>query len=136
MNLEKLSTGDLLNYSTILENIITTNIAIQREISEAISGKFCTAEEIAKINNKSFDAETEADKVYEEIQKELDLRVKKDLGLKFGIRRSQSIIKELDAFVRVKNSENEKIQNNLNLEAKKISEETIANMSISKDDNS
>lgn len=136
MNLEKLSTGDLLNYSTVLENIITTNIGIQREISEAVSGQFCTNDEIAKIRNKSFDAQTEADGVYEEIQKELDLRVKKDLGLKFGIRRSQSIIKELDAFARNKNLENEKRQQGLESEAKRISEETVVNMSISRDDNS
>ena len=134
MNLEKLSTSDLLNYASILENIVTSNIGIQREISEAISGQFCTEKEVEKILNKSKDAREEADGIYECIQKEIDLRVKKDLGMKFGVRRTQSIIKELDAFARTKNDAFAKEQEKLVLEAKRISEETVANLSIVKED--
>jgi hypothetical protein len=103
MNLSKLTTGELLNYSTILENIISSNLEIQREMQEAVAAEYVTKEEIESIYNKSVSAMNEADLAYTELQKELDLRTKKDLGLKFGIRRTQSIIKELDAFVRNKN---------------------------------
>lgn len=138
MNLSKLSTSELLNYATILENIVTSNIGIQREMAEAVSGQFCTDKEIEKIRNKSIDAKEEADGIYELIQKELDLRAKKDLGMKFGIRRTQTIVKELDAFARTKNEAFAKEQEKLELEAKRISEETVANLSdyYTEDDNS
>lgn len=134
MNLSKLSTSELLNYATILENIVTSNIGIQREMAEAVSGQFCTEKELEKIRNKSVDAKEEADEIYECIQKELDLRAKKDLGMKFGIRRTQTIVKELDAFARTKNDAFAKEQEKLVLEAKRISEETVANLSIVKED--
>lgn len=134
MNLEKLSTSDLLNYATILENIVTSNTGLLREMAEAVSGQFCTEKEIGKIVNKSLDTKQEADEIYESIQKELDLRVKKDLGMKFGIRRTQSIIKELDAFARTKNEAFAKEQRKSELEAKRISEETVSNLSIVKED--
>lgn len=134
MNLAKLSTSELLNYATILENIVTSNIGIQREMAEAVSGQFCTEKELEKIRNKSIDAKEEADGIYESIQKELDLRAKKDLGMKFGIRRTQTIVKELDAFARTKNEAFAKEQQKLEEEAKRISEETIANLSIVKED--
>lgn len=134
MNLSKLTTSDLLNYSTIMENIISTNLDIQMEASRAVTGGFCTDKEIEKMYSKSVDAKEEADTIYEEIQKELDLRVKKDLGMKFGIRRSQSIIKEFDAFVAKKNNELEKQNQAMADDAKRISEETVENLSIVKDD--
>jgi hypothetical protein len=135
MNLEKLTTSDLLNYSTILENIITTNIEIQGEAERAVSGGFCTKEEIEKIVYKSIDARTEADEIYAEVQKELDMRIKKDLGMKFGVRRSQSIIKEFDAFISAKNNAAEAENKKLAEDAKRISEENVSNLSIASDDN-
>ena len=105
MDLSKNSTSDLLAYSTILENIVNTNLDIQREMHDAVEKGFCTEKEIEKLYNKSIDAHSEADATYVEVQKELDMRMKRDLGMKFGIRRSQQIIKELDAFAAGKNDE-------------------------------
>lgn len=136
MKLENLTTSDLLNYSTILENIITTNLDIQSEMSRAVSGDFCTKKEIEKMYSKSVGAKEEADTVYAEIQKELDMRTKKDLGMKFGIRRSQSIIKEFDSFVNNRNNEKQTQASDDEEAAKRISEETVNNLSIVKDDNS
>lgn len=134
MNLSKLTSSDLISYSTVLENIITTNLEVRREISDAINAGFCKEKEIEKILNKSKDASSEADTIYAEIQKEMDMRVKKDLGMKFGVRRTQSIIKELDAFAAGKNDDARKKIEKEEAEALKISEETTANMSIAKDD--
>lgn len=144
MKLKDLSTSELLSYSVIMENIISTNLEIQREISEAVSGKFCTNKEIETIFNKSVDAKEEADTIYAGIQKELDLRSKRDLGMKFGIRRSQSIIKELDTFAKKRNAELMAQAQAETEKAKAISEETIellennenkpASMQVLKDD--
>lgn len=134
MDLSKNSTSELLAYSTILENIINTNLDLQREMHDAVSKGFCTEKEIEKLHNKSIDAHTEADVAYVNIQKELDLRMKRDLGMKFGIRRSQSIIKELDAFAAGKNAEHMKLAEKQTQEAIEISKETEATMSIASDD--
>ena len=134
MDLSKNSTSELLAYSTILENIVNTNLDLQREMHDAVSKGFCTEKEIEKLHNKSIDAHIEADVAYVSIQKELDLRMKRDLGMKFGIRRSQTIIKELDAFAAGKNAEHMKLAEKQTEEALKISKETKATMSIASDD--
>lgn len=134
MDFKKISTPELLSYSTILENIVTTNMGIQREIDNAVSGKLCTADEIEKVYHKSVDAGKEADEAYSEIQKELDLRMKRDLRMKFGIKRTQSIINEFDDFVSAKNNTLQENQKALEEEAKKISEETITNLKVVQDD--
>lgn len=129
MNLSKLTTSDLLNYSTILENIVATNREIQREMLQAVSGDFCTKKEIEKIHAKSVSALEEADNIYSQVQKELDMRVKKDLGMKFGVTRSQSIIKEFDMFVHNRQMDLDAAA------ARRISKETVNNLSIVEDDN-
>lgn len=103
MTVSKLSTTELLAYSTVFENVIHTNLEIQREVNNAVSQGFAKPEELEKIMHKSIQAKEEADEVYALIQKELDERMKRDLKIKFGIRRSQSIIREFDEFVRTKN---------------------------------
>lgn len=133
MDLSKNSTSDLLAYSTILENIVNTNLDLQREMHDAVSKGFCTEKEIEKLHNKSIDAHSEADTAYVEIQKELDMRMKRDLGMKFGIRRSQSIIKEMDAFAAGKNEEFRKKAKLQAEEAIRISKETEGNLSIAPD---
>lgn len=105
MKIGIIGAGTLLAYSTILENIIQSNLEIQREMNNAAAEGYCTKEEVEKLYNKSVGALQEADGIYQEIQKELDLKMKSDLGIKFGIRKSQSIIKEFDAFVRMKNNQ-------------------------------
>lgn len=134
MDLSKNSTSELLAYSTILENIINTNLTMQKEMHEAVAAGFCTDKEIEKLHNKSVDAHTEADIAYVEIQKELDMRMKRDLGMKFGIRRSQSIIKELDAFAAGKNADKLQLAKKQQEEALRISKETEGNLSIATDD--
>lgn len=134
MDLSKNNTSDLLAYSTILENIVNTNLDLQREMHDAVAKGFCTEKEIEKLHNKSIDAHSEADTAYVEIQKELDMRIKRDLGMKFGIRRSQSIIKEMDAFAAGKNEEFRKKAQLQAKEALRISKETEGNLSIATDD--
>lgn len=134
MNLSKLGTQELLSYSTILENIISTNTQIQGEIKESVEKKFCTKEEIEPIFMKSVNAHEEADMIYAEIQKEIDLRAKKDLGMKFGIRRTQSIIKELDAFVVAKNNQFESEQKKQTEDAIRLSQETTQDLKVVTDD--
>jgi hypothetical protein len=133
MKLSTLAAAELLSYSTILENIITTNLQIQGEIKEAVEKGFCEKQAIEPIFMKSINAQDEADTIYEAIQKELDLRVKKDLGMKFGIRRTQSIIKELDAFVAGKNKESKAAQEREQEDAKRISSETIGDLKVVQD---
>jgi len=134
MNLSKLGAQELLSYSTIMENIITTNTQIQGEIKEAVEKNFCTKDEIEPIFTKSVNAHDEADELYAGIQKELDLRAKKDLGMKFGIRRTQSIIKELDAFVAAKNEQGRFAEEKRQEEAKRISAETASDLKVVKED--
>lgn len=134
MKLAILTAAELLSYSTIMENIITTNIEIQGEIKEAVEKKFCTKDEIDTIFMKSLNAQQEADNVYSEIQKELDLRVKKDLGMKFGIRRTQSVIKELDAFVSAKNEQSRAAHQKIDADALRIASETQADLKLVPDD--
>ncbi len=136
MKLEKLASTELLAYSTILENIITTNLGLQGEISESVQNGFCTKEDIEPIYTKSKNASEEADTIYSEIQKELDLRAKRDLGMKFGIRRTQTIIKELDAFVAKTNEEFRKAQEIQNVDAERIAAEVPADLKVIKDDQS
>ena len=136
MKLSNISTQELLSYSTILENIVTTNLSLISEINEAIIKGFCTKEKIQKILDKCSDSKCEADEVYAKIQKELDMRIKRDLGMKFGITRTQSVIKELDAFVIKTNQEFAK-QNEIDVaNAKLISEETVQMNIVNDDDNS
>lgn len=130
MDLSKNNTSDLLAYSTILENIVNTNLDLQREMHDAVNKGFCTQKEIEKLHNKSIDAHSEADAAYVDIQKELDMRMKRDLGMKFGIRRSQSIIKEMDAFAAGKNEEFRKKAQQQAEEAIRIAKETEDNLSI------
>lgn len=134
MELSKISTSDLLAYSTILENIVNTNLTLQREMHEGVKAGFCTDNEIQKLHNKSVDAHSEADLKYVDIQKELDMRIKRDLGMKFGIRRSQAIIKELDAFAAGKNAEKIALVEKQTKEALRLSKETEGNLSIATDD--
>jgi hypothetical protein len=136
MDFTKINTQELLSYSTILENIITSNMGIQREIQNAVSGQLCTREEMEKIYIKSLDSHKEADEAYSEIQKELDLRMKRDLRMKFGIKRTQSIINEFDDFVSKKNEQLQKEKQELDESIKKIANETVANLKIVEDDNS
>lgn len=134
MNFEKIGTQELLSYSTILENIISSNLEIQREINSALVEKKCTKEEVEKLYNKSSDSIQEADLAYSEIQKELDLRMKRDLRLKFGIKKTQSIITEFDAFVKKKTAEDYEMLNGQTADAKRISEETLNNLKVVQDD--
>lgn len=133
MDLSKNSTSELLDYSTILENIVNTNLTMQKEMHDAVAAGFCTEKEIEKLYNKSIDAHSEADATYVEVQKELDMRMKRDLGMKFGIRRSQQIIKELDAFAAGKNDEKMKLVKKQQEEAIRITRETEGNLSIATD---
>lgn len=103
----ELSTPVLLGYSSVLENIMSTNLQLQREFSDAVTGGFATVEELNDLHNKSISANIEADRVYSEVQKELDLRLKRDLSMQYGIRFTHSIMKQLDQFVKDKNREHE-----------------------------
>jgi hypothetical protein len=131
MKIAQLSSTELLAYSTIFENIINTNLEIQREIHNAVSQGFATPKELEKILDKSVKAKEEADTLYEQIQIELDGRMKRDLNMKFGIRRSQSIIKEFDTFVDNRNSEIIREQQ----EQKKLAENTEGGLKKVEDDN-
>lgn len=128
MKLGLIPAGTLLAYSTVLENIIQSNLEIQREMNNAVSEGYCSKEEVDDIYSKSVSALQEADERYQEIQKELDLKMKSDLGTKYGIRRSQSIIKEFDAFVRMKNNDHESKR------VEEASEEKVHQMEIVEND--
>lgn len=131
--IEDISTSELLSYSTILENICTTHREIQREMVEGVNGGFVQQSEIQDFYDKSVKALKEADEKYVEVQKELDLRLKRDLKLQWGIRKSQGIINEFDAFVVRKNKELTDKTNEMVDSAKKIAQETLQNTGQPKD---
>ena len=129
-----ISTSELLSYSTILENLISGNLGLQAEISRAVTEGYCKKEEVEKIYGQSQKVSEEFDLKYKEIQKELDMRLKRDLRLSNGIKKSQSLLNEFDAFVAKKNKEHSEKDEQLIEAAKNISVETAANLKIAKDD--
>lgn len=107
MKFNLIGTSELLTYSTILENIITTNLSLQGEMKEAVDSGHCEVSELKHIFSKSENAAAQADEAYTLIQKELDLRMKRDLKVKLGIVTTKNLIKQLDDFVRNKNKDNQ-----------------------------
>lgn len=110
MNCKEIDSQSLLAYANILENLNNTSLEIARECSQAVSEGFATKEEVESFYNKALKAKEEADNAYLEIQKELDLRMKKQLGISFGIRKIQVLIKDFDAFVSKKSREHEEVR--------------------------
>ena len=106
MNIKEIDSQSLLAYANILENIINSSLEIARECTEAVSGGFVEKEEIDPFYKKAVQAGSEADAAYILVQKELDSRIKKQIGISFGIRKVQSLIKDFDTFVNLKISEN------------------------------
>ena len=106
MNIREIDSQSLLAYANILENIINSNLEISRECTEAVSGGFVEKEEIEPFYKKAIQASYEDDEAYLLVQKELDSRIKKQIGISFGIRKTQNLIKDFDAFVNLKISEN------------------------------
>lgn len=129
MNLSNLGTSDLISYSTILENIITTNNEIKYDIQKAIVEQFISAEEVEKLVSKIISYKTQADEKYADVQKELDLRLKRDLKIQNGIRSSQALIREYEDFIKLKNNEYSEKQKATVSDIEKISEETVKNLS-------
>ena len=106
MNIKEIDSQSLLAYANILENIINSSLEIARECTEAVSGGFVEKEEIDPFYKKAVQAGSEADAAYILVQKELDSRIRKQIGISFGIRKVQDLIKDFDAFVNLKISEN------------------------------
>lgn len=106
MNIKEIDSQSLLAYANILENIINSSLEIARECTEAVSGGFVEKEEIDPFYKKAVQAGSEADAAYILVQKELDSRIRKQIGISFGIRKVQSLIKDFDTFVNLKISEN------------------------------
>lgn len=106
MNIREIDSQSLLAYANILENIINSSLEIARECTEAVSGGFVEKEEIDPFYKKAVQAGSEADAAYILVQKELDSRIRKQIGISFGIRKVQALIKDFDAFVNLKISEN------------------------------
>ena len=118
-------TAELLSYSTILENIISTNLQVMSEMSRAVSEDFSTKEEIEPMYLTCVNCLAEAQEKYKEVQVELDYRMKKDLSMKLGIRKTQECITKFDTFVKRKQDE---VANDFNDDlaaAEKISKETL-----------
>lgn len=99
MNCKNIDSQSLLAYANILENLINSNVEILGECSRAVTEGFCEKEDVEKFALKAKAASEEADTAYQQIQKELDIRIKRDLGINLGIRKTQSLIKDFDAFV-------------------------------------
>lgn len=129
-----ISTTELLAYTTILENIITTNNQLINEAKDGIIKGFATENELEPIVKKCAISRDEAKGKYEEIQKELDMRMKRDLKMKMGIRKTQDTIREFDTFVFNKNNEIAEKQKETLEAIEEISKETIANMEVIKND--
>lgn len=133
ISIMNISTPELLAYSTILEQIVNTNLEMMGEMSRAVTEGLCTKEEIQTLFSKSEKAKAEADETYVTVQKELDLRMKRDLGMKLGIRKTQALILEFDIFVTKKTNELYE-QNKPALEAAaKIANETVQLNTIKND---
>ena len=106
MNIKEIDSQSLLAYANILENIINSSLEIARECTEAVSGGVAEKEEVKSFYDKAVQASSEADAAYVLVQKELDSRIRKQIGISFGIRKVQALIKDFDAFVNLKISEN------------------------------
>lgn len=108
MNIKEIDSQSLLAYANILENIINSGLEIARECTEAVSSGFVDKEEMESFYRKAVQASSEADTAYVIVQKELDLRIKKQIGITFGIRKVQALIKDFDAFTSLKIAKNQK----------------------------
>lgn len=122
-----ISTPELLAYSNILDNMFNTTLQISSEMSRAVQDGICTKEELEPIYQRMMKANAETFDKHEEVTKELDLRMKRDLGIKQGIRKVQSTIREFDTFVKNKQQENSHVASQDISDAARISLETIAN---------
>lgn len=86
------STEKLIGYSSIMENIIESNTSIVRESNAAIQQRFGTKDDFDGVVQEALNTIKENRDKYEELQKELDYRFKKEMKITNGIRKSQIIV--------------------------------------------
>lgn len=111
VKIKGISTENLMAYSTVLENIMETSRAIVVEANQAIQQRFAVKEDLDDIVQKCLSSMDSNRDIYVTIQKEIDARITRDLGIKMGIRFSQNLIKSFDDRIeelRKKNEEDDK----------------------------
>lgn len=100
MNLTNLSTSELYAYADILQDVIQSNNGVIHHSEEAIKHNFGKKSDFEEIIKEARSNILEAEPAFINIQKEMDLRLKKNFKVHKGIGTSQRLLKKLDTLVR------------------------------------
>lgn len=95
-NLKKVPTADLLAYMNVLDNLIQSETGILNQCSQFIQTKKCAQEELQHIIDDTIISRKEALELSTDVQREIDLRMRNDIGLERGIRKAQSILAKFE----------------------------------------
>lgn len=137
MDYSKISTSELLAYSTILENIIHTCVSITNEADRAVVENIVKLEDFGNLGGEVRQSHELAKEKYEDIQKELDDRIKRDLRMPMAIRKVQSIIVKFEGIIHQKNMERAQSLEGMEEDALRIAGETkdVIPLNTKSDDN-
>lgn len=89
-----MSTSELYAYGDIIRDVIGSNDNIVSQANEALKSGFGVKEDFEPIVNEANLVIKESSKVMEDIQKEIDLRMKNNFKLHKGLGASQKIIEK------------------------------------------
>lgn len=121
-----ISTPELLSYSNVFENMLSSTSQILAEISRSVTDGICTVEEVEGLYDRILKCNEEALEKHKDVVTEIDLRMKRDLRVKHGIRKVQQAMIEFDTLVKKKQEENTQKSSQDISDAARISMETIA----------
>lgn len=93
---EKIATPDLLSYMTICDNLYQSTGQLGNEIAKISALNKLSEKEHEQLLAPIREARKDIESVYFDIQKEADERLRNATGLKFGIRRMQSIFQSVE----------------------------------------
>lgn len=123
MKIKDLETPRLLAYMNMIDNLIQGTAQLINSINEFVENGHIEEKQIVGILSEARTAKFENEKIFFDIQKEVDLRMKSDLKINFGIRKTQALLLKFEDILEEKQKE----------EALKFAKRTDAAMKIIKE---
>lgn len=96
LKISDLETPRLLAYLNIIDNLQQGSTQIINTAMDFVKKGAGTVEDYKEIFTEAGHARDEALQIAEKIQKELDLRMSRDLGINYGIRRCQVLVQKFE----------------------------------------
>lgn len=123
MKIKDLETPRLLAYMNMIDNLIQGTAQLINSIKEFVESGQIEEKEILEILSEARTARAENEKIFFDVQKEMDLRMKSDLKINFGIRKTQALLLKFEDVLEKKQKE----------EAEKFAKRTDTAMKIIKE---